>query len=155
MPPAGKRTTLASLREFVRQTLQSTALREEATNMQTAPILIGALVALIATSVGALVTLFGQWLTRRSEERRHLRQLIVQAAVENWRLASSAAEKAGARRYPLDAFILHLLKLGEVLETRPLTADRVRAKLREAHEIDRAVFPEIEKFTDELKRPTN
>jgi hypothetical protein len=85
--------------------------------MQTAPILIGALIALIATSVGALVTLFGQWLTRRSEERRHLRQLIVQAAVENWRLASNAAEKAGARRYPLDAFILHLLKLGEVLET--------------------------------------
>ena len=73
--------------------------------------------------------------------------------MENWRLASSAAEKAGARRYPLDAFILHLLKLGEVLETRPLTADRVRTKLREAHEIDRAVFPEIEKFTDELKKP--
>jgi hypothetical protein len=49
--------------------------------------------AIVGAGVGGFVTLFGQWLTRRSEERRHIRQLVVQTAIENWRFTSDAAEK--------------------------------------------------------------
>src|SRR5437667_11638425 len=91
--------------------------------------------ALVGAGVGGLVTLFGQWLARRSEERRQLRQLVMQSAIENWRYVSEAAAQAGARRYPLDAYILHMLKLMELLEIRHLTPELVREKLREVHSV--------------------
>jgi hypothetical protein len=82
--------------------------------------------AIVGAGVGGFVTLFGQWLTRRSEERRHIRQLVVQTAIENWRFTSDAAEKLAASgypvdRYPLDSFVLHMLKLSEVLDERRIT----------------------------------
>jgi hypothetical protein len=110
--------------------------------------------AIVGAGVGGLVTLIGQWLVRRSEERRQLRQLVMQAAVENWRYASEAAEKAGAHRYPLDSYILHMLKLVELLDTRRLTPELVREKLREVHAVTRAASEEIERYTEELDRPT-
>ena len=51
--------------------------------------------AVAGAGVGGFVTLLGQWLARRSEERRHLKQLVVQTAIENWRFYSDAVEKLG------------------------------------------------------------
>jgi hypothetical protein len=109
--------------------------------------------AIVGAGVGGLVTLLGQWLSRRSEERRHLRQLVIQTAIENWRFTSEAAEKlaaAGYRvdRYPLDSFLLHMLKLSEILDERHITPELVREKLREVHAVTRAAGEEIRKQTD-------
>jgi pantothenate kinase len=43
----------------------------------------GAVGAICATLVGGLLTLWGQWLTRKSEERRHFMDLCFKAATEN------------------------------------------------------------------------
>ncbi len=104
--------------------------------------------AIVGAGVGGFVTLFGQWLSRRSEERRHLRQLVIQTAIENWRFTSEAAEKLAAtgyhvERYPLDSFVLHMLKLSEILEERHITPELVQKKLRELYAVTRAASEEI------------
>jgi hypothetical protein len=111
------------------------------------------LAAIVGAGVGGFVTLFGQWLVRRSEERRHLRQLVVQTAIENWRFTSDAAAKlaaAGYRvdRYPLDSFVLHMLKLSEILDERRITPELVREKLREVYAVTEAAGEEIRKHSD-------
>jgi hypothetical protein len=108
--------------------------------------------AFVGAGVAGIIGLVGQWFARRSEERRQLRQLVIQAAVENWKLAAGK----GGELYPLDSFILHMLKLVEVLELRHLTPETVRQKLREVHSVSRAATDEIEKFSaDFSKRATD
>jgi hypothetical protein len=109
--------------------------------------------AIVGAGVGGFVTLFGQWLTRRSEERRHIRQLVVQTAIENWRFTSDAAEKLAASgypvdRYPLDSFVLHMLKLSEVLDERRITPELVSKKLREVYAVIEAAGEEIRKHSE-------
>jgi len=117
--------------------------------------------AIVGAGVGGFVTLFGQWLvtlfgqrlTRRSEERRHIRQLVVQTAIENWRFTSDAAEKLAASgypvdRYPLDSFVLHMLKLSEVLDERRITPELVSKKLREVYAVTEAAGEEIRKHSE-------
>jgi hypothetical protein len=113
--------------------------------------------AIVGAGVGGLVTLIGQWLTRRSEERRHLRELVIRTAVEDWKYTSEALKKLGAERPPIDSYILRMVKLVEVLETPHLTPEIVRRKLSEVHAITRAAAEEIERFSrsNEAMQPTD
>ncbi len=110
--------------------------------------------AIVGAGTGGLVTLLAQWLTRRSEERRHLREIVIRTAVEDWKYTSAALEKLGAERHPIDSYIFRMLKLVEVLETPHLTPDVVRQKLQEVHAVTRAATEEIERFTHERDEPT-
>ena len=103
--------------------------------------------AILGAGTGGIVTLFGQWLTRRSEERRHLREIVIRTAVEDWKYTSAALEKLGAERHPIDSYILRMTKLVEILESRHLTPELVRRKLSEVHAITRAATEEIERFS--------
>jgi hypothetical protein len=112
--------------------------------------------AVVGAGVGGFVTLLGQWLTQRSQERQHLRQLIIQTAMENWRFTSDAAEKLAAsghrvNRYPLDSFILHMLKLSEILNERRITPKLVREKLEELHAVTDAASETIRKHSEARK----
>jgi hypothetical protein len=109
--------------------------------------------AIVGAGTGGLVTLVGQWLTRRSEERRHLRELVIRTAVEDWKYTSDALEKLGAERHPIDPYILRMVKLVEVLETPHLTPEIVRQKLSEVHAITRAATEEIERFSRPPNKP--
>lgn len=109
------------------------------------------LAAIVGAGIGGFVTLLGQWLSRRSEERRHRRQLVIQTAIENWRFTSEAAEKLAAstyrgrvERYPLESFLLHMQKLSEILDERRITPELVREKLKEVYAVTRAADEEIE-----------
>jgi hypothetical protein len=103
--------------------------------------------AVVGTGMGGLITLLGQWLTRRSEERRHLRELVIRTAVEDWKYTSDALEKLNLPRHPVDSYILRIMKLVEILEARHLTPELVREKLREVHAITEAATKEIERFS--------
>ena len=92
--------------------------------------------AIVGAGVGGLVTLIGQCLTQRSKERMQFRQIVMQAAIKNWRVSNEEASKyieAGHKvtRYPLDTFILHMMKLTELLNQRNVTPELVKAKLEE------------------------
>ena len=102
-----------------------------------------------------------QWLVRRSEERRAFRQLVMQAAIENWRHTAEAAReyaktsKRGVTIYPLDGFIIHMLKLVEVLDSRRITPERVRKILREVKAVGDAASEEIDRTANKPNEPDN
>jgi hypothetical protein len=70
--------------------------------------LLAAAIGALSSGVTATVILL---ITKRSEERRHLRELAMKAALENWHVVSEAAARAGEPRLPLDVFLVHMFKL--------------------------------------------
>ena len=83
----------------------------------------------------------------------HLREIIIRTAVEDWKYTSDAHQKLGWPRYPVDAYILRMVKLIEVLETRHLTPEIVRQKLSEVHAITQVAIEEIQRFnTDDAPK---
>ena len=70
----------------------------------TATLLAGA-VGGISSGATAVIILF---ITKRSEERRHLRELAMKAAIDNWHYVSKSAEEAREPRLPLDVYMVHM-----------------------------------------------
>jgi hypothetical protein len=110
--------------------------------------------ALVGTAIGALAgiagTIFSTLIIQRSEERRHLRQVVINAAIENWKQVQIAAGKltdAGYRvdHYPLDTYVIHMMKLVSILNERDLSPDRIRARMRELHSVTSAAAEEIDR----------
>lgn len=105
--------------------------------------------AIVGGGVAGLIAAISQWLTRRSEERRALRQLVMQAAIENWKHTAEAAkhiaasQRGGVTVYPLDGFIIHMLKLVEVLDAHRITPEDVRRIMREVQAVGDAAAEEI------------
>ncbi|MGI8437323.1 MAG: hypothetical protein ACR2NX_10530 [Chthoniobacterales bacterium] len=77
------------------------------------------------------------WITKASDERRHLRELCLQTAVENWKVLAQAAREHGQADFlPLDVSILHMIKFSEVLlDAKNLTPDQITAKMREVGDV--------------------
>jgi hypothetical protein len=69
--------------------------------------------------------------TKRSDERRHFREIVIRTAIENWKVADLAADQAGSERWPLDVFIVHMLKFSELFNKKRLTAEFVAKIHRE------------------------
>jgi hypothetical protein len=79
-------------------------------------------------------------LNRKTEERRHLRELMFNAAVENWKHNNTVAielMKVGNKveLMPLDSYIVTLIALSDSLLSSALTKDNVAEKLKGAYEI--------------------
>ena len=88
---------------------------------------------------GALITgltAFGMNLVnKRSEERKHKIQVMVQAAVENWKISYDHAKIQQKNGYktevqPLDVFLIHQIKLTEALTDSELTINNLPKKLQ-------------------------
>src|SRR5438270_11232267 len=111
---------------------------------------------LLATAIGALssgaTAVIILLINKRSEERRHLRELAMKAALENWLYMSKTATEYGAERLPLDVFVVHMLKLSEALTSRDLSADNLAAKLREVQRFTSIATSEAKRFTSEISR---
>ncbi|PYL17915.1 MAG: hypothetical protein DME30_05040 [Verrucomicrobia bacterium] len=105
--------------------------------------------AIGAISSGATATII-LLINKRSEERRHVRELAMKAALDNWLYMSKAAQEHGAQRLPLDVFVVHMLKLSEALTSGDLTADNLAAKLREVQRFTSIATSEAERFTKEI-----
>ncbi len=98
---------------------------------------------LTAFAGGGLVGLFDLFKdrqNRKSEERRHLRELMFNAAVENWKHNNTVAVelmKVGNKveLMPLDSYIVNLLTISDALLNTTLTKENVAEKLKGAFEI--------------------
>jgi hypothetical protein len=91
-----------------------------------------------------------RWQDRKSEERRHLRELMFRSAVEEWKQHSMFAIEVmkmttGKKiaMEPLVTYIVHLLKLSEVLIDGKITKENLSQKFTEVNE----VMMEVKKFT--------
>ncbi len=102
---------------------------------------------------GALVGVINfamRWQDRKSEEKRHLRELVYKSAVEEWKQHSMFAielmkMKTGKKiaLEPLVTYLIHLLSLSEALIDGKITKENLSQKLTEVSE----VMKEVKKFT--------
>jgi hypothetical protein len=105
-------------------------------NKDTLPLII-ALAAVIGGIVsavtGALSALAVTGLSKRSEERKHFRELVVNTAYKNWERLATNIERTpgGAYMYPLDDFIILMSKTADLVLDKKLTADNIESKLEE------------------------
>jgi hypothetical protein len=79
---------------------------------------------------------------RKSEERRHLREIAFNTAFKYWKLHCDHAleqQKLQDRQsevLPLDSYIINILKLSEVLLDKKINKNNIETKLKEIYEIE-------------------
>jgi gas vesicle protein len=110
---------------------------------------------LIGTLIGAVVgtfgTIFVAVLTNRSQERRQLRELALNAALANWERAYEEAKRradAGTASlvWSLDEYLVHSILLIQLLTNRRLTKDNIADNLREAYDTLASVNKEMAEY---------
>lgn len=101
--------------------------------------LLGAVIALggvvFGAVIGAFSSLLGAWFTRRSEERRHYRELGVAVGRakfdQSMELAQKAADATGQMISvpPLDAHLIHGIRLMEIISDSSLSAEQIGERI--------------------------
>jgi len=94
-----------------------------------------------------------RWQDRKAEEKRHFQELIFKSAVEEWKQNCTLGielMKVGKKTAvePLVTYLIHLIKLSEVLMAGKITKENLSQKLTEVSEVMR----EVEKFTAPPKK---
>jgi hypothetical protein len=115
-------------------------------------IMEAAIAGLIGASIGIVPSIVTYWLGRRSEERRHLREMIFKAAFEDWKLRNDRvrAEHPGHSTLPLDGYVIHAAHLiRQIDRTGRLEPAEARRLIRESLEVDHAAQKETEKFYED------
>jgi hypothetical protein len=105
---------------------------------------------LIGATAGVAGTIAVAVVTKRSEEKKHLRQLAFDAGIKTWswhgEIAKKEAEFGRSRPVdPLEAYILHCLVFSRIIEEGDLDRETVLKKWREFDSIAQAVHEEIRK----------
>jgi hypothetical protein len=88
---------------------------------------LSALAGAVIPSVTSIITIL---IVKRSEDRRHYRELVISTAVEYWK-QFIALTPPGETIEPLDDFILHMMKFYDEILTKTLDSKRLEAKLEE------------------------
>jgi hypothetical protein len=110
----------------------------------------------IAASIGAVFgggfMVVNGWLSRRSEERRQIRELAVRAAIEEWKSNVQLADKYRGIIHPLDLYLIHAMYFVQALDGSLRTQDKIRAHLRKASDITKAADQEIQDYSKEYHK---
>jgi hypothetical protein len=102
--------------------------------------LLAALAGFIGVVLGSFVTaltaIVAPWLARRSEQKRQLRQMAIQAGLDNWRhqneLAIGLLKAGGRGDYSVDApddYIIHMLLLMDIASDSKLSVEDATARI--------------------------
>lgn len=110
--------------------------------------LIPLLSALAGGALVGILNFLKDWQNRKSEEKRHLQELMFKSAVEEWkqdRVMALEVMKTGKKVSiePLLTYIIQLMKVSEKLTDGELTKENVLKKLTEVREF----MNEVKKFT--------
>jgi hypothetical protein len=75
-------------------------------------------------------------LTKESEERKHQKELIFNAALENWKQAKDVIQaKGGGPWDALDVYLIHMLAFSDVLFDPTTSPENLKQRLNEAHRL--------------------
>ena len=111
---------------------------------------------LIGTAIGSLssgsVAIIILLINKRTEERRQMRELAMNAAMDNWNKKFEDFKQRGGSMPPVEVFIIHMVKLFEMLGSKNLTADNLAAKLQEVCRFSDIANAEAERRTNEQKK---
>ena len=111
---------------------------------------------LLGTALGALASgataIFITHITKRSEERRQLREIAFKTAINNWDYVCKLSAQYGVATLPLEVFIIHMLKLSELLTSGDVTEENLVAKLQEVRRFTDIASDEAERSTIESRK---
>lgn len=105
------------------------------TDILSNPQIVGALIALSGLLVGICSSWILAVINRRYDDRRHLREVAFSTAVENWKYVTEAARAANEPALPLDVYLLHMVKLSEILSEKHLNRQAIIARIPELREV--------------------
>lgn len=109
-----------------------------------------AIFGLIGAAIGAIPGIVLFWLGKRSEDRRHLRELVMRAAIEDWKCRNAIETSAGRPLIPLDGFIIRSTRiLDEIKSGRRLNEFSIRNIVRDALEAQYAAEDETNRYYQE------
>lgn len=97
--------------------------------------------ALAGGSLVGVINFAINFVNKKSEERRHLREIAFNTAFKYWKqhcdhaLEQQKLQDRQSEILPLDAYVIHILKLSEILLDKKTNKENIEAKLKEIHEI--------------------
>ncbi len=118
--------------------------------MDISPGLLAVLGTLVGVAIGSGSTLVATLISKRSEERKHLRELVMNAAIVQWKTAIEVGKASGmgGKIDPLSLYIVHMLKISDLISSGKIDQSSVTAVLKEADE----VFEEGRKYVLDKER---
>jgi hypothetical protein len=101
--------------------------------------LLGAGSALVGVLVTSYFNLRTTQLTKESEERKHQKEIVINAAIENWKQTAALAQHSGLniRLEPLDSFLVHMIALSNVIFDPATNAENLQSRMSEVRNLTR------------------
>jgi hypothetical protein len=85
--------------------------------------LIGAGIGLLGSLLVQVVSLVTFFIGKRSEERKQLRELVMSAAVEEWKYKNDIQKARGHELIPMDGCIIRAARLIEEIKRAPTASE--------------------------------
>jgi len=89
--------------------------------------------------IGSFSTIIITLITKNSEERKHFRGLVINTAFESWKsrveMAKIQSSHHNVQILPLDNYIVHMLKISELVFSKKINKENIENILKEADEI--------------------
>ena len=107
---------------------------------------------LAGTFIGSLFTYLATRTAARSEERRQYKEVVIKAALENWKEGREHAKEWAKSTHqpvlyaPLDLYLIHAAKLIELTVNKKFRASDVASILGEVHEVSRAAMESAKQY---------
>jgi hypothetical protein len=114
--------------------------------------MIVALAAIVGSMVSALSALLISWLTKRYEDRKHIREIAINTAYKEWEYMANylRSTREGGEQLPLSSYILFTAKIAELALDKNLNSENIEARLAELHSMDMRIRAHHEKQNKEL-----
>jgi hypothetical protein len=101
------------------------------------------LITLIGTLSGAIVGFLGSiaitWIRSKTEERKHQRELIFQAGIENYRQAFELTLRQGGELSPIEDFLINMAKFFELFKGNKIDSTSIERHLKEMDELNKKI----------------
>ena len=100
--------------------------------------------ALVGSLVGVFIAsgfhLVNNWITKRSDERRQFRELVINSAIANWqgisdRLLALRQQGVNVTFYPLDVFIIYMTRVCDTCLDPKMSEDALVTKMKDAGDL--------------------
>ena len=128
-------------------------LLEKEENMKTEIIIL--ISTLSGTFIGGLISIIMVLITKRAEDRRHLREVLLKTALENWKVSVKVAKenvKAIGETlpiYPLDDYILHFHNLWELLTKKKVGRKEIDELTKKTIELNKLLESSRKKYEEQ------
>lgn len=101
-------------------------------------VLIGTLTGAI---IGSSVSIIINYQNKKYDEKKHRREIILNVAIDSWKRSVETVVSAGSGIiYGYDVYIIHMLKLSELLDGDKLTTDNVVRVMKEVDDVTKKVI---------------